>query len=169
VTTRKEDAKLENLSGFWTAIVTIAPAVIGAIGVLLTRERQPRLYRNIARQADLLAKLPPAGDAYAEVQALLNLSAAALRERETGAIARKLNPTNVVLSIILSALAGTAAYFLVLWCTSTWGSPWGVVAIVATVIVGLFLALLVGAAFTTIFNPPTPKKQKVIPPTATTP
>lgn len=93
--------------------------------------------------------LAPESDAHTALSELVTVQARSMIARES----RQLNITNVVLSSVLAGFAGWATYGLTLWCISTWTTPFGWVALTVSIIVGLVLMLVVGAAFGTIYNP----------------
>lgn len=67
---------------------------------------------------------------------------------------RRLNVTNLILSLILAAFAGWATYGLTLWTIGWSTTSLGWLALSVSIVLGLGLMLVVGAAFGTIYNPP---------------
>lgn len=138
----------------WQLVAALAVPVLGFFGSLLTSNRDPGEYRRLKHAADALGAVPTGSAAFASLEKLVVVQADALRDREAARSKRKLNVPNLVLSIILGIAGACGAFFLWSWSTSTWGSVLGWVVTPVSVVGGLVIALLVGAAFATIYNPP---------------
>lgn len=137
----------------WQLVAALAVPVLGFFGALLTSNRDPGEYRRLKHAADALGSVPAGSAAFASLEKLVVVQADSLRDRESARSKRKLNVANLVFSIILAIGGAVGAFFLWSWSASAWGSAAGWVATPASIIGGLMIALLVGGAFATIYNP----------------
>ncbi|BDZ54166.1 hypothetical protein [Agromyces marinus] len=145
-------------SGWLVAIaVAVIPALFGVVGNMISREaRTPRDIRNLGHLADSLSKAPVGSEAHDALSALV---AEYARRVHPGLIQpRKLNKTNVALTVFIILVSGAAILGLFNWIVATNGTGWSVLAIVVTVLIGLFLFLLNIAAVTTWYNEPSARK-----------
>lgn len=134
----------------WQILVAFAVPVLGFLGALLTSNRDPGSYRRLKHSVDAMVALPKDSNAAKVLEDLVIAQAQQLKRRQE----RQLNYMNLALAIILSVVAGFGAFWLWSWSASVWGrwEAWLVIPFSATA--GLFIAILVAAAFSTIFNPP---------------
>lgn len=132
----------------WQFLAAALVPVFGFLGALAQRERTPGQFRRMREAAAALKDLDPSNEAHAALSHLVAVQAAAIAERE----ARKLNVTNLVMSIIVSAFAGWGAYGLSVWAVGAWGTAWGGAVVPLAIVIGLVLALFVGASFSTLYN-----------------
>ncbi|MFS2281378.1 hypothetical protein V2S04_11220 [Microbacterium sp. OR21] len=134
----------------WQFLAALAVPLFGLLGALGQRERTPAQLRRLREASAALKDVPAESDAYNALSELVAVQARAIMVRES----RRLNVTNLVLTLILAAFAGSATYGLSVWCISVWGTGWAWVALPVSVLIALALMLVVGAAFGTIYNPP---------------
>lgn len=138
----------------WQILVAFAVPVLGFFGALLTSNRDPGSYRRLKHSVDALVAVPEESDAHDALEQLVLTQATALKKREE----RRINYANLALAIIISLLAGFGAFWLWSWSAAVWGrgEAWFVLPI--SFLVGIFILLVVAAAFGNIFNPPSDRK-----------
>jgi hypothetical protein len=113
-------------------------AVLGSLGQIISRP----LERRAKGHAELLQLLPSDSKAHAELAGLLESEVKAIALRERDRIGRKVNGTTVATIIVVSVVAGSAAYGLwLLGGTSEW---WGVPLRIVAGAIAVFGGLLVG-------------------------
>jgi hypothetical protein len=140
----------------WQVIAAAAiPLVTAVVGLLQGRGGLNRKIREHAALLEVVREVETAKDKLAE---LVGLEADALLVRERARMKRKINSTNLTLAILLAVVTGGSIYGFVNWTISWWGMPFGWIALVASIIVGLFLTLIVAAGFMQVYNPPRDKK-----------
>lgn len=143
----------------WQAAAAVAVPALGLMGGLLSRDRAPGMYRKLRHATAAIRDLPAdAQEARGALEGVIVQQATAIRDREAHALTRRLNVTNVVLSVILTLFVAALMLPLISWVTSVWGTGFIWLVGPAGVILMLFGALLVGAAWATIFSPPKPRK-----------
>jgi hypothetical protein len=142
----------------WQIVAAFAVPVLGFLGALLTSNRDPGEYRRLKHAAEALATAPPSSSASTALDELVTAQANSLRNREVARSGRNLNVFNLVLSIVFAAIGAVSAFWLWNWSASVWGTPLAWLVTPLCVVLGLLVALFVGAAFSTIYNPPAAKK-----------
>ena len=140
----------------WQFLAALAVPIIGFLGAVAQRERTPAQVKRLREAVSALKELPVRSEAHEAVSALVVQQAQNLTERES----RRLNVTNLIMSIILGVVVGFVSYLLIIGSVAAWPMPWGWVVVTVSAIVGLMLMLFVGAAFGTIFNPPGSAREK---------
>lgn len=140
----------------WQFLAALAVPLFGFLGAIGQRERTPGQLRRLREAATALKDLPSDSEAHKALEELVRVQARAMVARES----RRLNVTNLILSLILAGFAGWGTYGLTLWCFATWATPFGWLALTVSIALGLLLMLVVGAAFGTIYNPPAPPRGK---------
>lgn len=139
----------------WQFLAALAVPVVGVAGALFQKERTPGLLRRLRESSNALKEVPATSEAFKALDSLVVVQATAMARRES----RRINPANLILALILSGIAGLSTYWLTFWCISVWGSPIGWLALVVSIIVGVFLMMLVGVGFTTIYNEPSSRRR----------
>jgi ABC-type multidrug transport system fused ATPase/permease subunit len=145
----------------WQVVVALSVPAFGFLGALARRERMPGLYRRLKHSTSALKDLPPeATDARSALENVVVGQAKAIAARESDKLVRKLNPYNVVFSIIISALLLLGAWPLLAWTTATWGQPMSWASVAVTSVYLLLAMTFSAAAFGTIFNPSSQRSPK---------
>jgi hypothetical protein len=134
----------------------IVPPLVGLITQIAARERQPRDLHRLTALAAVRKDLPSGSASASSVDELIITLAAGMTAREKDR--RPLNPTNVGLTLVLSAAGGFGSYLLVVWALSGSSLTWLAWSLFAVVL--LFTLLLMAAGIGTFRNPPTEKAQK---------
>ena len=134
----------------WSALATAFGAVLTALGGLLGASHRSRIGRRIKYHAELADAVASAPDAQAELKALLTAEARELRRREERRLARHLNVTFLVFSVLFTGAAAVGVYYLIQWARVP--SPLQWVAVLVTVVAGLLALLLALAFFSSIYN-----------------
>lgn len=134
----------------WQFLAALAVPLFGFLGALGQRERTPGQFRRLREAAAALKDLPVESEAHQALSELVATQARAMIDRES----RRLNATNLILSLILAAFAGWATYGLTLWTIGTSATSLSWLSLSVSIVLGLALMLVVGAAFGTIYNPP---------------
>jgi hypothetical protein len=129
-------------------LAAVIPAGLSLVGTIVGRDRQPREFKNLlalsAASKDLTPESPEKLAVGELIVTLANDIARRTRDR------KPLNPTNVGLTIALSASGGVGSYLLYLWAIGGGGAlAWTLFGVVA------LITLLLGAGgIGTIRNPP---------------
>jgi hypothetical protein len=144
----------------WAAIAAIAAPIISAVLALLQSRVGGGPNRHLKDHAALLVTLPEKSDSRAAIEKLVVVEAESLLHRQRLRDSRQLNVVNLVLSLILAVVSGIAIYVLVLWAQAWWGTALVWIPLVILALGGLFLLLLTGAAFTTLYTPAKPKASR---------
>lgn len=147
----------------WQIFAAFAVPVLGLLGSLLTSNRDPGEYRRLKHAAEALSTVPTDSSAFNSLDRLVAVQAEGLRGRETVRLARNLNVFNLVFAIILGAVGALTAFWLWNWSASVWSTPISWLVAPVCVALALAIALIVGAAFSTIFKPPAPRKPRSSP------
>jgi hypothetical protein len=145
-------------SGWLVAIaVAVLPALFGVIGSLVGREaRAPQEIRNISHLADTMSKIPLEDSAHGAMGELLVDYVESIKPKLVDS--KRLNRSNVALSVVLIVVTLVIMYFLISWVNVS--GAWNVAAVIVTVIVGLGLFTLNAASVSTWYNPPSPAKSE---------
>jgi hypothetical protein len=123
------------------------PPLIGLIGIAISRDRQPRAYKQLTVLSEVFAKLPTDSEVRSNVGELIAAITLNTLERERSR--KPLNPTNVTLTVLFSAGTGYGSFLLFEWA-ATAGSPWPWVLLA----LGLTITVLfIGGSVGTIRNP----------------
>lgn len=138
----------------WQTIAAVAVPIIGAVIGFFKGEHRTRIGRRLREHVKLLEAVRDNEPAATALNALIAAEAEEVRDRELRRLARKVNWTNVILSVVLTGLVAIAIYGLVEWVLASMGTFWVIVAVATLGMLGGLGALVVGAAFSTIFNPP---------------
>jgi amino acid transporter len=145
-----------------TILASLAAPIIGALVGFLSGGGS-RMSKRIEHHADILAKLEKAPDASKAMQRLILKEIGWLDSRATARNARKLNGGTLFWAVVFALITGASVYFLWTWAADlaeaqsafTW------VAIALLVLIGFFLMILTGVAFSTIYKPAkTPEERK---------
>lgn len=132
-------------------LAALIPAAGGAVAGFAQRQAgRPRPYRKLGHLVDMLAKAPE-GPGRLALEKLVIAAAGALEESVVSV--KKVNPTNVALTVIVTAFSGLGMYWLAQWIIAAEGSAWIVVAWITSALVGFFLTIVVAAAIGTVYNP----------------
>ena len=138
----------------WQILVALAVPVLGFLGALVSKDREPGAYRRLKHASEALASAPERTKARDALDQLVAVQAEGLRNKESARAARSLNPTNLILSIVLAVGGAFAGYWLWAWVQTTAQTPWVWLSVPVTGVVGLAIAVIIGAAFGTIFKAP---------------
>ena len=134
--------------------VAVLPALIGIIGSGVSREaRTPPAVRTLRALTESLEKTPEGSDARNSTSKLVAAYADAIKP--TLVAPRRLNHTNVALSVVLLVITAVALGLLIGWITTA--GEWSILAWIVTITVGLFLILLSAASVGTWYSPQAPK------------
>lgn len=136
-----------------TIAVVGIPAVLALLGTAITREaRTPRPIRNLTSLAAALEKLPPTSAAHKALDGVIRDYVNSVGPIITSV--RKLNPTNVTLTVLFFLLSVGATFLLSQWIVATAGTDWNWLAWTVTVICSVIFLIFDSAALATIYNPP---------------
>lgn len=136
----------------WQVVAAIAVPVLGFLGALAARERDPALYRKLRNASTALKDVNPSSDAYKSLDLLVAQQAAQIREREEANGNREFKPISLVLTLLVTVLVAGGLIFLVTWVTQTWGTGWAALSVPALIIGAFFGLLLIMAAVTTVYG-----------------
>lgn len=141
-------------------IAALAVPVLGLVGAMLQRDRTPARHKGLREAAQALKDAPPDSSAFKALDELVAAEARAVLSRTLAMGERQLNYANVVLSVVLTIIVGLIMLGLFNWASSTWGQPISWLVVPLASLVGVFLAVVIAAAFGTIYNPRTPSTRK---------
>lgn len=141
----------------WSAIAVSILTVV--IGPLLRGEVSSRLVKRIASHADLRQKLEGNSAALTNLDSLLATETAALMERETYRLTRKLNGSNMAALIFVALAGGGLVYGFISIAVTLSEVPvlyW--VFFVLAVLAGLLSISLAAVGVGTLYAPPKESK-----------
>lgn len=142
----------------WQTITAIAVPLLSVLIGLITGGGDSRLSRRIAHHVEILNSLENHPAATEKMRAVVESGIDALAKRERARHARKLNPWNLVLAIILGLGAAASTWGLTSFITAHGRDPFAWVGI-TLISIGVFaVALLTIAGFSTIYTPAKPKQ-----------
>jgi Na+-transporting methylmalonyl-CoA/oxaloacetate decarboxylase gamma subunit len=140
---------------------SILVPVLGFLGALANRERMPGLYRKLKHSTSALKDLPAeAANARQALERVVIAQAVAIQAREATSLTRRLNFSNLTLTIVVSLLIGAGIWGLFNWVAATIGTGWEWLSILTTVVSAVVGLIIVAASFSTLFNPPSEPKKK---------
>lgn len=134
------------LVGFLSAVV---PSILGLLGLVASTDRQPRDVKRLVALTEARKNLDSTSPGAGAVDQLIATLANSISDRE--AKRQPLNPTNVGLTIVVSAGGGLGSYFLLLWALSAGQIAW--LAWILFVVVALFTLLFIAGGIGTFRNP----------------
>lgn len=138
--------------GWVVAVAAVAvPALVSVVVALIQKDRAlPRQLRRLAHVVDMLAKAPAGSASHAALDALAVSMIEPLRPVTTKR--GRVRAAFVFWTVVFSAVSVVSLLLLSQWIVATAGTGWNVLAWIVTVIVGLALGLLVGAAVVATLN-----------------
>lgn len=146
------------MTAVWQALIAATPAVLAALIGFFKGERRSRIGRRIREHVRMAESVASNPRAKAALDDLVAAEAEDLRDREAKRRSRRLSWANVVGAIVLTVIAAASTYGLVQWVAAAAATFWVIVAWLTLGLVGLFLAIVAGAAWTTILQPATTPK-----------
>lgn len=142
----------------WQIAAALAVPVLGFFGAVVSSNREPGAYRRLKHSVEALAAVQKDSEAYDVLENLVVAQATQLQRREAAKAERKLNKTNLTLSIVLSVVGAIGGFWLWSWSAAVWDSWAAWLVVPFSVVLGLIIVVFVAAAFGTLFNPPAPSK-----------
>jgi hypothetical protein len=143
----------------WQAIAAIAVPVITLLASFFNRTGSG-LSKRIKHHADLAKQLDSLPAAHAVMTDLLVAEVSVLAARETARASRKLNYSNLILSVVLAGITAATIY----WAISLWRDApdgfWSFTLAGVISLTALFFVLLSFAGFGTLYNPPKTQAEK---------
>ncbi|WP_292767651.1 hypothetical protein [Microbacterium sp. UBA3486] len=135
-------------------LIALAVPVFALVTAVVTKDRDPALYRRLRHSTAALNEVPETSKARDALDLLVVAQAERLRARERSARRRKMNKANLALAVVLSVASAAIMWGLLTWVFAAWSSPWGWISLVATFVIGLVLVLFVWFGFAQIYDPP---------------
>lgn len=137
------------------AISAIAVSLLTVVlGPLLRGEISGRLVKRIAVHADLRQKIEGNEKAIAELDSLLAIEIASLREKETYRLYRKINGANVAALVVVAVIGGLVEYFLVSVASHSLHAPvLFLILVVFAVLVGIIAIGIAAAGVSSLYEP----------------
>lgn len=142
---------------FWSAIAVAVLSIV--VGPIVRGEAGGRLGRRMALHASIRSQLNETSDAARELDELLKVEGARLRERETRRMARKVSGASIAALVIVTLVGAGAVYGLLTWAQHLGqGGVWYWMLVALAVAIGAFAFALSAVGATTIYEYPEEKR-----------